>query len=259
MAVITLISDRDVNDFFLGRLKGELLKSCHNVHIIDLAHNIKQHSALRAGFIVSSSYKNFPDNTVHIIGIDAECGNNKKHLIAKACNQYFICSNNGILNLIFEDFIGIDEIIEINECDSQIPKVPALFTFGKYACEIINGKKITEFGIKADNLKKSLPLRPRLEPDFILCHIIHIDSFKNAITNVSYDMFYQIGKGREFIIHASRDEKITEISNSYNNVKDSFLVAVFNSLGLLEIAMNKGNFTKLFNYNYDSTIRIDFF
>lgn len=258
MPVITLISDRRGDDFFLGRLKGQLLSRCGNLSIIDLAHNITRHSVSQAAFILKYSYKNFPSNTVHLIGVDGECSKKKKHLIAKVHNQYFISADNGIFSLAF-DINEIEEIIKIETCKHEIPKIPALFNFAKIACELVNGKKITDFGERATGVKRLMAFNPIYGHNYILGHLVYIDSYKNAVTDISHELFNEISQGREFVIFAgSNSYKINKIHNSYHDVNTGELLAIFNSLGLLEIAMNKGNITELLSYNYDTKIRIEF-
>jgi len=258
LPVITLISDRKGDDFFLGRLKGQLLSRCGHLNIIDLAHNIARHSVSKAAFILKHSYKNFPDNTVHLIGVDSECSEKKKHLIAKVHNQYFITADNGLFSLVFE-LNEIEEIIKIETCKHEIPKIPALFSFAKIACEIIKGKKITEFGKRATGVKRLMAFNPTYGHDYILGHLVYIDSYKNAVTDISYDLYNEVSHGREVEIFAgSNSYKINKIHNSYHDVKTGELVAIFNSLGLLEIAMNKGNISELLSYNYETKIRINF-
>jgi len=258
LAVVTLISDRKGDDFFLGRLKGQLLSACNNLNIVDLAHNITQHSVSKASFILKNSFKNFPEKTVHLIGVDGECSNTKKHLIAKVSNQYFIAADNGLFSLAFlpEE---IQEIIKIESCEHDIPKIPALFRFGKIACEIINGKKIEDFGKRASGVKRLMGFNPTFGKDYILGHVVYIDSYDNAVTDISHELFMQISKGRKFvIIPAIPKYRITKIHNSYHDVKAGELVVIFNSLGLLEIAMYKGNVSQLLSYDLDTQIRIEF-
>jgi len=258
LAVVTLISDRRVDDFFLGRLKGQLLSTCNNLNIVDLAHNFSHHSVSRAAFILKHSFKNFPDNTIHLVGVDGECSEIKKHLIAKVNNQYFIAADNGLFSLSFEHD-EIQEIIEVDTCIHEIPKIPALFTFGKIACEIIRGKDIFEFGKIATNVKRLMPFNPTFGKDYILGHVVYIDSYQNAVTDISFELFSELSKGRQFFITPGIPKyKITTIHNSYHDVKPGEVIVIFNSLGLLEVAMNKGNISELYSFNLETQIRIDF-
>jgi len=258
LPVITLISDRKNDDFLLGRLKGQMLSACDNLNIVDLAHNIMHHSISKAAFVLKNSYKDFPDNTVHIIGVDSECAENKSHLIAKVFNQYFISADTGLFSLVFEQ-PEIEKLIEV-PCEDNKFNLPALFSFGKIACKIILGKNIEEFGKEISSTKRLMALNPTYDKDYILGHLVYVDSYKNAITDINYVLFQEIGQGRPYVIYAgSHSYKINKISNSYQDVEKGDLVAIFNSLGLLEIAMNKGKITELLNFNYNTKIRIEFY
>ncbi len=259
MPVITLISDRNTDDFFLGRLKGQLLRNCTNLNIVDLAHNIGHHSISKAAFILKNSYRNFPDGTVHLIGVDSECSENRTHLIAKVRDQYFIAADNGLFSLVFEhdDF---ETIIKVHDCDNGTLKTPALFVFGKIACEIINGTDPEKLGKLTKDIKQMLSLSPSYGEDYILGNMIYTDSYSNAVSNITFDLFNEIARGRPYrILAGSSGYVIKKISYSYQDVDPGELLAVFNSLGLLEVAMNKGQISKLLSFNNNTKIRVEFY
>lgn len=259
MPVITLISDRKIDDFFLGRLKGQLLRACDNLSIVDLAHNVGHHSVSKAAFILKNSYKNFPDGTVHLIGVDSECSENRSHLIAKVRDQYFIAADNGLFSLVFEPD-EFETIIKVDDCEKRVLKTPSLFVFGKMACEIINGTNPVKFGQVTKDIKQMLALSPSYDENYILGNLIYSDSYSNAVSNITYDLFNEIAQGRPYRIFAgSSGYYVNKISYSYQDVEPGELVAVFNSLGLLEIAMNKGEISKLLSFNNTTKIRVEFY
>ena len=258
MSLITLISDRNTDDFFLGRLKGQLLKACTDLNIVDLAHNVGHHSVSKAAFILKNSYRNFPDGTVHLIGVDSECSAKRCHLIAKVSNQYFISADNGLFSLVFEQD-EFETIIKVDDCDNGKLKTPALFVFGKLACEIINGTDPGKFGKAGKDIKQMLSLKPSYGDNYILGNLIYTDSYSNAVSNITFDLFNEIAGGREYRIYAgSSGYAVNKICYSYQEVEPGELVAVFNSLGLLEIAMNKGEISKLLSFNTNTKIRVEF-
>ncbi|NPA67794.1 MAG: SAM-dependent chlorinase/fluorinase [Chlorobi bacterium] len=258
MPVITLISDRKTEDFFLGRLKGQILSICEDVQIIDLAHNIGYHSISRAAFILKNSWRHFPKGTVHIIGVDGECLEDRKHIIAEVYDQYFITSDNGLLSLVFGKN-ELKEVIKIEICREGTVMTPALFDFGKTACKIIKGTKTGELGTKTSEYKRLTAIKPSYGDSHILGQMVYKDSYGNAVSNITFDLFQEVGKGRSYVIYAgSTANKINKISIRYQDVEEGELAAVFNSMGLLEIAMNKGNLAELMNFSKDTQIRIEF-
>ena len=259
MPVITLISDRSADDFFLGRLRGKILTACKDVYIIDLAHNIGHHSVSRAAFILKNSWRDFPDNTVHLIGVDSECNGKRKHLIAEINNQYFIAADNGLLSLVFEPS-ELQKIVKIELCNEDIKMTPALFLFADAACEIIKGKNIEAFGKVSSDIKRMLVIKPVFDTSYILGNLVYTDSYGNAVSNISFDLFQEVAAGRSYKIFAgSSGYMIDTISLRYQDVEEGDLAAVFNSLGLLEIAMNKGDLANLLNFDNNTKIRIEFY
>ncbi|MCF6183255.1 MAG: SAM-dependent chlorinase/fluorinase [Bacteroidales bacterium] len=259
LPVITLISDRNIDDFFIGRLKGKILSSCDDVNIIDLAHNIGHHSVSRAAFILKNSWRDFPDKTVHLIGVDSECNGKRKHLIAEINKQYFIASDNGLLSLVFNSS-ELQRVVKIEICKENLIMIPALFSFAEAACEIIKGKKLETFGKITSDIKRMLAIKPMFDNSYILGNLVYTDSYGNAISNISFDLFQEAAQGRRYkIFTGTSGYSINKISLRYQDVEEGDLAAVFNSLGLLEIAMNKGDLSKLMNFDNNTKIRIEFY
>ena len=89
-------------------------------------------------------------------------------------------------------------------------------------------------------------LRPLLGNNWIEGQIIFIDNFENVIINITKEEFEEQRRGRSFKIVFKRDEIIDKISETYADVPESEKLALFNSAGYLEIAINKGNAAGLF-------------
>jgi S-adenosylmethionine hydrolase len=99
-------------------------------------------------------------------------------------------------------------------------------------------------------------LRPMTYPDMIKGSVIYIDHFYNAITNIKKNEFDAIRKERSYEIQFSKN--ILQLSETYSNVPEGEKLCLFNSIGLLEIAINKGNASSLLNLKGGSTIQIFF-
>jgi S-adenosylmethionine hydrolase len=67
-----------------------------------------------------------------------------------------------------------------------------------------------------------------------------------VVVNITREQFEEQRKGRSFRIVFKRDEMIDHISESYADVAQGEKLALFNSAGYLEIAINKGNAAGLF-------------
>ena len=100
---------------------------------------------------------------------------------------------------------------------------------------------------------------PAIDKSDINGSVIYIDSYRNAITNITYELFKQIGKGRAFdLFIQSNHFHINKINEKYNESSSGEILALFNSVGFLEIAINQGNAADLLNLDVSSPIRIKF-
>ncbi|MCK4921535.1 MAG: SAM-dependent chlorinase/fluorinase [Bacteroidales bacterium] len=258
MPVITITSDWNNNDYYLAAVKGQLLKLNEKFTITDINHNVKAFNLSQGAFIIRNSFEHFPENSIHLIYIDSEPDNDRKYMAVKAMGHYFIGTDNGIFNLILnENIAGKVELSSLEPDGSQ--SFPGLITFTEAAYRISKGEPFDSIGKVVNNYTERIPIRATIEENSISGSIIYIDSYGNAITNITKEIFSRAGNNNPFEIYVqSKHYTLTEINKTYNSVPGGDLLALFNSTGLLEIAINSGNASKLLNLNLNSNIRIEF-
>ena len=113
MSIITLITDFGYKDQFVAQIKGEIYSNNPESQVVDISHNISPFNIMEAAYVLENSYKSFPENTIHIIDVDSEKNKEKKHIIVKLDNHYFITSDNGIMSILSQN-INYQEIYEIS-------------------------------------------------------------------------------------------------------------------------------------------------
>jgi hypothetical protein len=258
MHIITLTSDWNENDFYVAAIKGKLLSVCPEARIIDINHHIRSHNISQAAFIVRNSYPHFPDQSIHIIAVKSEPETGSELLAARKENHYFLCADNGILGLL-----GGTEPEEVVSLSGDYMDDPDTFVtltvFAEAACKLSGGTPITSLGAPVKNYDRQTPLRATIEDQTITGSVIYIDSYQNAITNISQELFKRIGKGKAFKIYVqSKHYVIDRINKRYNETDPGDLLAIFNSAGLLEIAIRNGNAAGLLKLTTNSIIRVEF-
>lgn len=255
MPIITLTTDWDKRDYYIGAVKGAIHKLCSNVTIIDISHQVKTFNIFQAAFILLNSYKNFPPGTIHIIGVKSDYTENQKPLIVEFENQYFIGADNGIFSLLFDD--KPLKSFEIEQ--KQATSFPELDIFVPAASSILNGTAIENIGKLNDTINRRVSLHATIEDSIIIGRIVYIDSYQNAITNITTEIFDKVGQGRSFKIFVqSNGNVISKINKIYQETAPGELLAIFNSAGLLEIAICEGNAAELLGLDTNSTVRIKF-
>ncbi len=252
MPVITLTTEWRPDDIFHGIIRGKLCSLCPGITVIDNAASVPAFNIAHASFVIRNTYCNYPPGTIHIICIYSEAAKDQDYLVVKARDHYFIGTDNGIFNLILN--ADPDEVIRISHTDNN----DELDIFARAAADLISGKKLSEIGKPDRKINERVPLRATIDKDVIIGSIIFIDSYGNAISNVTREIFYRVFEGKRYRILIQRNKNHTElISRKYSDVPVGELLARFNSLDLLEIAINGANVSELLSLSVGTSVRID--
>jgi S-adenosyl-L-methionine hydrolase (adenosine-forming) len=92
----------------------------------------------------------------------------------------------------------------------------------------------------------------------IIGSIIFIDSYGNAISNITREIFYRVFDNRAYMILIQSNKNFTDhISIRYSDEPVGDLLARFNSLDLLEISINGANVAELLSLTIGSVVRVD--
>ena len=275
MSIITLTTDFGIKDHFLGSVKGALYLNIPDVKIVDISNNISPFNIIEAAYIIENSYKSFPKNSIHIIGVDSEFTPEKKHLAVYLDEHYFICADNGILSLLFNK-IKPKKIIEIRIYNTSITSFPVLDVFVKVAAHIHRGGNIDLVGNKTEKVIDIHEINPILnqKKNEITGHVIYIDNYENVVLNITKDVFEKFGKSRPYIINA-RNYQFKKIYKNYSDAikfdikkesrkEEGKKIAIFNKSNYLELAIYKSNpefsggASSLFGLKYRDVITISF-
>lgn len=259
MAIITLTSDLGLKDYYVASLKGAILSQTPNVKIIDITHDIPSFNFSKAAFVVKNCYRDFPQGSVHIIGVSSESSLEIPHVVIFEKGHYFIGADNGMFSLIFDN--PPEKIFELNiNQDTDRITFPAKDVFVKAACHLIRGGTMEVIGKQKNELMVRTLFSAVSENNTIRGMASYIDHYGNIITNITEQLFKTYGRGRKFgIFFRNTNYEINTITSSYNSVIEGERVAMFSSTGFIEIAVNKGNASKLFGIKENDIIRIEFY
>ncbi|MGY0392216.1 SAM hydrolase/SAM-dependent halogenase family protein [Bizionia sp. KMM 8389] len=275
MAIITLTTDFGERDHFAGATKGAIYSELPDVKIVDISHSISPFSIPEAAYIILNAYRNFPEGTIHIIGVDSELNEENKHIAVKLDGHYFICANNGIMSMLCSE-IAPEKIVEINIHDKIQTSFAVLDVFVKVACHIARGGTLEVIGRVINTIKPIRNIIPFVNDDAsqIIGHIIYIDNYGNVISNIKKSFFEKHQRGRRFTISA-RNKSFTKIYNKYSDIVDftkapdkrfidGSVMVLYNSGSYVEIAVYKSNpntvggASSLLGLNLMDTVTVNF-
>lgn len=246
MPLLTLTSDIGNQDYLVGAAKALLIKINPDFRIIDISHSISPFNYPQAAYICRNAVKNFPPYTYHLMLVNLFESKPERVLLVFHNEQYFLCADNGLVTMMLEEK---PELVIGIPLDKTIIKNTLHFVevMGGVVNKLVNGESVKDIGLADIEYLEKNPLKPMFSDNWMEGQIIFIDNFENVIVNITRVQFEEQRKGRHFkIVFRREDEVIETISESYADVAQGEKLALFNSAGYLEIAINKGNAAGLF-------------
>jgi S-adenosylmethionine hydrolase len=252
MALITLTTEWREDDYFYGILRGKLSSICPDAVIVNNAGGIPPLNIMHGAFVIRNTYSHYPEGTVHLIFISSEGSGEQPHLLVRARGHFFISADNGIFNLI----LNADPDLVISLSNENVSDEITLFV--KTAAAILSGTPPEKLGQKVNGVAERVPLRATIDRDIIIGSVIFIDSYGNAITNITREIFARVFDTRKFRILIKSNKYFTErICRRYSDEPVCELVTLFNTLDLLEVAINGANLCQLFGVDTGDTVRVE--
>lgn len=257
MSLISITSDFGSDSHYVAALKAHILRLMPSATMLDISHNITSHNILQAAFVVRNSYKNFPKGSVHLIAVDSDIQKYKRYLVLEHDNQFFITSDNGIADLLFDSVPS--SIKQFNE-DLYLPNdlFPEKNVWSKVATALLTNQKMDDILKPCKEHRKMQSLKAVVSDDKIIASVIFIDSYQNAFLNISKSEFEHFQKGRNFKLFYAPRHPITKISKAYSDVAEGEELILFNENEYLEIAMNKGKAASLLGLKLGNQVIVEF-
>ena len=243
MPIITLLTDFGLKDYYVSSMKAVILSICPSATVVDISHEVSSFDVLEAAFVLCASYRYFPHSTIHVVVVDPGVGSERKALVFKTKNYYFIGPDNGVLTLA-ADLDGIVEVREIANREFMLHEISRTFhgrdIFAPTAAYLACGVPMEEFGpIVSKYEKLSFQIPQKVSGEY-QGFILHIDKFGNIITNIPSSLIPDAVKEVKLLLSNGKVYNIPLV-NFYVEVPKGSILAIRGSSGFLEISINQGN------------------
>ena len=256
MVIVTITSDWGEGGYYLGALKGAILSLSQSVTVVEITNSIPSFDILQEAFILKSCYNHFPKGSIHLMSVMSEPTHDAPMVILYADYHYFIGINDGRFSHLFNNPPAI--CFEILRERSRFISTFSSLELFRNGVDIILNNSFENKTVVSD-VKRETIAEVVYNDDGIVGKVLYIDSFGNAITNIEKRLFDSLQRGRTYTIYANGPyNKINKISKGYKDSLPGAAIALFNSLGLLEIAINQGNMSELEGMVPSSEVRIKF-
>lgn len=246
--IITLTTDYGTNDHLVGTLKGVILKICPDTTIVDITHNVAPYDLLDGALAIGSAYAYFPPRTIHMVVVDPGVGTDRRPLLVSGQNQYFVAPDNGVLSLVYERE-GNFVVRHANAEHYYLQPISKTFhgrdIFAPIAAWLAKGAQTASMGEEITDFKKFALPKPKPVDGVVKGVVMRVDSFGNLITNFRSEDLPEAATEKGEINLQVGNQPVAQMVDTFAKGAPNEPVAYLGSSGFVEIAVNRGNASKL--------------
>jgi S-adenosylmethionine hydrolase len=243
MGLIALLTDFGTRDYYVGAMKGAILRINPQARIVDITHETEPQNIGAAMFTLYACYRDFPEKTIFAAVVDPGVGSARRAILVQTDEYFFIAPDNGLLSFVFHNTTK-SRVFELTEKSFFAAQISATFhgrdVFAPVAAHLSRGVEPPAFGREIDDFVCFDETRPRLlAGGEIEAEIIAVDRFGNLVTNLKRedapDNFrLEIGGA-----------KIDTLRQFYAESPRGEVFMIFGSAGFLEVSAFEDSAAKI--------------
>jgi S-adenosylmethionine hydrolase len=239
--VIVLFTDFGVSDPYVGQVKARLAEHAPGQQVVDLLHEAPDFNPHAGAHLLAAFTPGFPPGSVFLAVVDPGVGTQRDAVVALADGRWFVGPDNGLLS-----------IVAARHSDTRIWRIiwqpetlSATFhgrdLFALIAAYIARGEFPTAKLAQVDKLHVEFDAGD-------LSRVIYIDHYGNVWTGV---------RGIPKNARVSAAGQLFKHSESFGYVGKGEGFWFINSVGLLELAVNRGSAAATFKLKVGDPVRVE--
>jgi len=255
MRFVSLTSDWCRDDYYTGSLKGALLSRCQDLSIVEISNQIRRFDVAQCMFVLRHSFRHFSPGSIHLIAVQSEPESLLPMVVVPAEGHYFVGLNDGRFSLLLDNPPEIAYALPVPGEPCSFAALPLFVEAVAAICQ----DRLEELG-RPCPLRNELLGRAAYDSSEIVGRVVYIDSYGNAHTNINRTLFLKILRGRNFEIFVKGPLlKLDRISGNYQAQRAGTPLALFNTTGYLEIALQGASLAEIESVDTHTEIRIKFY
>lgn len=263
MAVVriaTLLTDFGTRGPYAAAMKGVLHRVSPGVLIEDLSHDVPAHDVLTGAFVLAHSAPYFPPGTVHVIVIDPGVGTERAILAAHCGGHIFLAPDNGVLTLVAET-MGLESIVTVQNVERiSGPRTSRTFqgrdVFAPLAGQILNGLDPRRLGPQPGTYKVLDLPKPEPRGREIIGQVVYVDGFGNLVTNIPEALLVRSRWDLQALKVTCGQHELVGVRDTYAAAQPGQPLALTDSMGRLELAVNQGRACDLLQAGVGTQVRV---
>ena len=225
--MIVLFSDFGAQDLYLGQVRAQLNRYAPNVPVIDLLNEVPNFNIEAGAHLLASLCKHFDTGSVFFAVVDPGVGSKRDKAVMVADGYWFVGPDNGLLSVIAARAKVVRTWRITWEPENLTNSFHGRDIFGPVTAWIAAGK------FPVDKLEPTEGLTFTSDGSD-LQEIIYVDHYGNGFTGIR-------ASSQDERTRISINGQELEYARTFSEVSPGKAFWYPNSVGLVEIAVNKGN------------------
>jgi S-adenosylmethionine hydrolase len=233
--VLTLTTDFGTSDWYVGALKGTLVRLAPSVALVDLSHDIAPGDVAAASLVLAGAAPTFPLGTVHLAVVDPGVGTARRMLAVAASGHLFVAPDNGLLT----PFLEHASVYSVERPDLYLDAPGQTFhgrdRFAPIAAALLGGVPIEHLGPRIDDATRLVAPPPPVRDDrrgVVTGNVVHVDRYGNAVTDIPASWVRA-----EPIRATVGGAQVARLATHYAELEPGVPALIVGSLGTVEIAL----------------------
>jgi hypothetical protein len=248
MNLVVILTDFGNRDPFVGVMKGVMLSLNSRIKFVDLTNEVTPFNIREAALILKTSYSYFPKGSIFLAVVDPGVGSERRALIVKSVERYFVGPDNGIFTPFFK---GEWEAYSMPVKGGVSSTFHGRDIFAPAAAMLTLGKHPSELGDRISDPVTLYWPEPVIEGKIIRGEVLYIDRFGNLITNIEGEL---LNAGVDLVEIGGF--KIVGLKTHYFEAERGELLALIGSSNYLEISVREGNAKGILKVNIGTPVKV---
>ncbi len=258
---IALLTDFGIQDCYVGEIKGVILSSFPEAKLVDLSHQIEPYDVRRGAVVLSGVSSCFPAKTIFLAAIDSGFGVSRDPiLLLSKEGKYYVGPNNGLFTLIAERE-GIDRVWSLDKMKFYRNGLPASTFQGRdiyapIAAALAKGESPSLMGTPLKKIDILSITPQKIVGNTISGEVLYVDRYGSVITNITPAFASNLKMGALVKVLLAGSSFSAPYVETYSKVATGRALILRNSQGFIEISLNQGSLSKIYNIKAGTQISL---
>jgi S-adenosyl-L-methionine hydrolase (adenosine-forming) len=252
MALLTLLTDFGLADWYVAAVKGVVLGLVPQARIVDITHEVPPGDVAAGSFHLAAAAPAFPPGTLHLAVVDPGVGSGRRILAVETPEARFLAPDNGLLT----PFLPWANAVRAADRPDLYRKAPGETFHGRdrfapLAAALLRGEPIASLGPAIADPVLLPGEAPHREGNLLVGRVVHVDRFGNLVTDLPSTWLPDV----PFRARVA-ERTVTRRVSCYQELAPQEPGLLTGSLGTLEISLAGEDLARVWKVERGASVRI---